>query len=149
MVDRLNRCLQVVPTQLQLARLLISDFFLKKRSECLSSHCKRKKRKGLEKEICLDRRWCMHQSTTNILVLFVGWRCLITRRVWMRWNCWYSKPSFVWMHSCTRFRNQFHYKLVEACKMHINMDIQFNWIFIVFLMKFSLNAYDHGVQTWL
>ena len=33
--------------------------------------------------------------------------------------------------------------------MHINMDIQYNWIFIVFPMKFSLNAYDHGVQTWL
>jgi len=63
MVDRLNRCLQVVPTQLQLARLLISDFFLKKRSECLSSHCKRKKKKGLGERDLLGSM--MHASINN------------------------------------------------------------------------------------
>jgi hypothetical protein len=46
--------LQVVPTQL--ARLLSEKKI--KRVESLSSHCKKekeKKRKGLEKEICLDQ----------------------------------------------------------------------------------------------
>ena len=72
MVDRLNRCLQVVPTQL--ARLLINDFFFKQKDLRACHRALQKKkvgRGGLEEEICLDR-CCMHQSTTNILVLFVG-----------------------------------------------------------------------------
>ena len=44
MVDRLNRCLQVVPTQL--ARLLINDFFFKQKDLRACHRALQKKRWG-------------------------------------------------------------------------------------------------------
>jgi len=64
MVDRLNRCLQVVPTQLQLARLLISDFFLKKDLSACHRIAKEKKKKGLGEGDLLGSTM-MHASINN------------------------------------------------------------------------------------